>query len=172
MQVFPIAVTQGDLTTLIRVCENVLGYSPTRALDQCHLDSKDPAAFLAVLPLDNAPLETLRHGRQRSNILSHFSVSFLAVTDNTVLVDVQTLTKLKVHTRVGRKEHVSVLTGTLDEWYDSIVATCRENIDKDTRGLFNAIVAHLERVGFREVLSTLHKQKLRDGTFIIKTGRL
>ena len=167
MEVFPIAVTQGDLTTLIRVCEDVLGYSPTRALDQCYLESKDPAAFLAVLPLDNAPLNTLRHGRQQSNILSHFSVSFLAVTDNTVLVDVQTLTRLKVHTRLGRKEHLSVITGTLDEWYDAVVATCRECVDVDTRRLFNMIVVHLERVGFREVLSSLKKQKLRDKTFII-----
>lgn len=167
MQVYPIAVTQGDLTTLIRVCEDVLGYSPTRALDQSHIDNKDPAAFLSVLPLDNEPLNTLRYGRHRSNILSHFSVSFLAVLDSEALVDLQTLTSLKVHTRRGRKQHVSIISGTLDEWYDSLIATCRECVDKETRQLFNAIVAHLERVGFREVLSTLKKQKLRDGTFII-----
>lgn len=166
-EVYPIAVTQGDLTSLIRVCEDVLGYSPTRALDQCYLDSKDPAAFLSVLRMDNKPLETLRQGRQISNVLSHFSVSFLAVTDAEVLVDVQSLTRLKVSSTKGRREYLSIMSGTLDEWYDAIVSTCRADVDRDVRGLFNNIVACLERVGFREVLSSLQKKKLPGGGFII-----
>lgn len=147
MEVFPLAVTQGDLQTLIRVCKDVLGISPTRGLDKSHLSKTDPAAFLSVLKMDNQPLDALRH---KSTIWDHFSISFIAVTDAEMLVELQNETSLKVFSRKGRKQYVTILSGTVADWHD---ACCLTSGSPELKELLNKILGYLKRVGFREVFT-------------------
>jgi hypothetical protein len=147
MDVFPLAVTQGDLQTLIRVCRDVLGESPTRGLDKSHLTKTDPAAFLSVLKMDNQPLDALRH---KSTIWDHFSISFVAVVDADILVEIQNETALKVFSRKGRKEYVAILSGTITEWHD---ACCLTSTSPEVSELITTIRGYLKRVGFREIFN-------------------
>lgn len=148
MDVFPVAVTHGDLQTLIRVCKDVLGESPTRGLDRSHINKTDPAAFLSVLKMDNEPLNALRH---KSTIWDHFGVSFIAVLDIDLLIELQNETSLKIYSRKGRKEYVAILSGTITEWHDACCLT--SNMSPEFRELLNIILGHLKRVGFREVFA-------------------
>lgn len=147
MDVFPLAVTQGDLQTLIRVCSDVLGESPTRGLDKSHLNKTDPAAFLSVLRMDNQPLDALRH---KSTIWDHFSISFIAVVDSDILIEVQNETALKVFSRKGRKQYVAILSGTITEWHD---ACCLTSVSPEVLELLTTIRGYLKRVGFREIFN-------------------
>jgi hypothetical protein len=147
MDVFPLAVTQGDLQTLIRVCKDVLGESPTRGLDKSHISKTDPAAFLSVLKMDNQPLDALRH---KSNIWDHFGVSFVAVVDADILIELQKETTLKVFSREGRKKYVAILSGTITEWHS---ACCLTSVSPELKELLTTILGYLKRVGFREVFA-------------------
>ncbi len=147
MDVFPLAVTQGDLQTLIRVCKDVLGISPTRGLDRSHIQKTDPAAFLSVLKMDNKPLDALRH---KSMIWDHFSISFIAVVDVDLLVELQNETSLKVYSQAGRKANVAILTGTISNWYDACSSISGT---PEFEELLNKILSYLKRVGFREVFN-------------------
>lgn len=147
MDVFPLAVTQGDLQTLIKVCKDVLGESPTRGLDRSYIDKNDPAAFLSVLKMDNKPLDALRH---RSTIWDHFCVSFVAVVDSDILIELQKETILKVFSREGRKSYVAILSGTITEWHN---ACCLTDVSPELKELLTTILGYLKRVGFREVFA-------------------
>lgn len=166
-EIYPIAITKGDLTTLIRVCENVLGYSPGRGLDQSYLNSDDPAAFLSCLALDNKPIDTLRHGRHKSNLLAHCMLSFAVVIDFDCLIQLQNTTSLSIYSKDARREHLAIVSGTADKWYDAIVCASRKDSEYSIRSLMNGIQSYLERFGFRELFITLKKQKQSDGTFIL-----
>ena len=147
MEVFPLAVTKGDLPTLIRICKDVLGESPTRGLDRSHIDKNDPAAFLSTLKMDNQPLDALRH---RSTIWDHFSISFVAVVDSDILIELQNETVLKVFSRKGRKNYVAILSGTITEWHN---ACCLTSVSPELKELLTIILGYLKRVGFREVFA-------------------
>lgn len=153
MEIYPVAITQGDLQTLIRVCNDVLGQSPTRGLDQCHLKKTDPAAFLSVLTMDNKPLDTLRHGGKESSIFQHYSISFIAVVDAEILIELQNKTKLHIYSRKGRKAYVALLSGTVDVWYHAIEG--RFTGSPEFEELFTKALSLINRVGFREVFGGL-----------------
>jgi len=166
-QVYPIAITKGDLTSLIHVCNRVLGYSPARGLDQSYLNSGDPAAFLSCLKLDNNPINTLRSGRQDSSIFSHFLISFLVVIDLDCLIELQNQTDLKLYSKKARSEYLTIVTGTLDVWHDALVNGAQAHQTRDLRSLMNTVQGYLERFGFKEIFTPYSKQKQQDGTFIL-----
>lgn len=146
------------------MCQRVLGYSPTRGLDACHLDIKDPAAFLACLDMDNNPLAALR---KRGNSFGHYSISFIMVIDLEGLVAMFN-SKVKLFYKKGQRDIVVITTGTMDEWYQSIRCGCADDASYELRWIMNSVLARLEQAGFREIFSHLSKHNLQDGTFILR----
>lgn len=167
-ELYPIALTTGEMRPLIDLCQKYLGFSPTRGLDSAGLDPKtDPAAFLAALSLDNRPLDTLRQGRVVSSILAHFSISFVAVLPPDVIIGLQSATRLKLHARQGKREWVVILSGTLDEWHDGIVAGCSRNANSDLRVLMSQVLRYLSQTGFREVFQNYEHVTADDNTITL-----
>ena len=82
-----------------------------------------------------------------------------------ILLELQNETTLKIYSRESRRKYVTILTGSLDEWYDSIIYGCRAG--KELRQLMNKVLGHLERVGFREAFMDLDKKQQLDGTFTV-----
>lgn len=166
-EIYPLAITQVEWRVFIDVCQRVLGYSPTRGLDATHLDIKDPAAFLGSFDMDNEPLKALRDQTNLGH--QHFSISFLAVVDLEGVVALFN-TSLKLYAKTGlRKKIIVIITGSMDQWYQSVVKGCREEASYELRWLMNRALARFEQAGFREIFSHFKKQKLADDTFILKT---
>lgn len=154
----------GDLSMLQRICDEVLGFSPTRALDKTHLKVTDPAAFLACLDLEDRPLEALRQGKRRSGIYSHFFASLIAVVPNDVVPQVMNLGRLAIYSKEAKRESVIIMSGTMDNWYDAILAGCNKGVDTDLRSVMTGSLHCFERVGLREVFSDLTHKTMTDGT--------
>lgn len=153
MELYPLAITAGDLATLSRVCGDVLGYSPTRGLDAMYLKADDPAAFLSVLTMDNKPLAALRHA---THILRHYFASFLVVADFDILTELQNLTPLRIYSKPAHRDCVAVISGSLDEWVAAIEAGVLGS--KDVKQLMLGVIAHFCRSGLREVFGKLRKK--------------
>jgi hypothetical protein len=164
VKLIPIAITQGDLGQLTELCKEILGYSPTRGLDQAHLDAKDPASFLAVLDLSNNPLYALRH---RGAIFEHISITFAVSLPNDVVISLSNIGRLKIHSKQGKRESVVILSGTMAEWYDAILVGCSKNTDTDIRMLMTQALHHFERFGFREVFNSFEHVVQPDTTIIL-----
>lgn len=170
-EIIPLAITQPEWCIFIDVCQRVLGYSPTRGLDACHLDIKDPAAYLACLNMANEPLDSLRRGGLGSSWFEHFSITFAMLLDVEGMSHIAN-TPLHYYWRSGKRrdELLVIVTGNMDEWYRAILGGCQESADYELRWIMNRALNRLEQAGFREVFSRFKKTKLLDDTFIIKHG--
>jgi len=167
-EIYPLAITQVEWSVFIDVCQRHLGISPSRGIDGCHLDIKDPAAYLGSLDMENNPLEALRDLFNPAH--HHFSISFIAVLDLEVCGQLLN-TGLKVLWKNGNRKqiYVCILSGSMDQWYLAIINGCRERATYELRWVMNRVLAHLERAGFREIFSRYSKHTQPDGTFILKT---
>lgn len=120
--IIPIAWTQVDWKPFIETCQKFLGESPTRGLDQCHIDLRDPAAYLATLGMDNKPLLNLQYGRFRNDSFSVVHFSFMGLLDNQTIRVLQYRTKLEtVHVKSGDYENqfLTVIAGSIAAWQDA-----------------------------------------------------
>ena len=163
-EIYPLSITQVEWGTFVNVCRDHLGYSPTRGIDACHLDLKDPAAYLGCLDMENHPLVSLRHEGPQHD---HVSMSFIMVLDDEGLLLVVG-TPLKVLYKTHHRRHVAIVTGTMEQWKRTIVYACRVDAPRERRLIMNQVLRYFEQGGFREVFSTYSKHEQVDGTFILK----
>lgn len=167
-QVYPLATTNVDWTTFIRVCQSTLGYSPTRGLDESSMNIDDGCAYLASLNMDNKPIQTLREGRN-SKIFEHISFSFIVVTDSEILLDIVNSSWLSVFSKKGIKDYVLILSGSMKQWYNSIITGCSPFGQYGTRCIMNKCLIYFDKAGFKDVWYKFKREKLNDGTFILKS---
>ena len=163
-EIYPLAITQVEWSVFVDVCKRILGISPTRGLDACGLDIKDPAAYLGCLNLDNDPLAAFRC---RDPAFRHFNISFIAVLDEESLLLLNS-TDLTVTSKKGRRDFVVILSANMDTWYRTIRYACRPERDYAIRAVMCIILALLQSAGFRHIFSDLSKTPLQDGTFTLK----
>jgi hypothetical protein len=167
MKVAPLAISQVDWASYIKVCQEVLGYSPTRGLDDAGIDINDPCSFLATLSLDNKPLENLR--KAENTAFNHIMFSFIGVMDLETVMTIMAGTQLQCLYRKGRQDHLVIMSGTMDRWFRAIVVGC----DPDSelfgfRMIMNQCYLHFSRTGFKEVWGRYEKIDLGDTTFCLK----
>ena len=162
--VFPLSITSGDLATLQRVCNEVLGFSPTRALDKTHIKATDPAAFLACLDMEDRPLDALRQGKRRSGVFAHFSASLIAITPIDLVPKISNLGRLAIYSKEAKREAVVIMSGNMDAWYDAILSGCNKHVDPELRGVMTGCLHCFERVGLREIFSSLTHNTMPDGS--------
>jgi hypothetical protein len=166
-EIYPLAITQGNWSVFIDTCQRILGHSPTRGIDLCHLEVGDPAAFLGSLTMENTPLETLREG---GGVFAHFMSSFLLVADSLAVCELAR-TCLRMWWQKGRRrdEHIIVVSGTMAEWKDAILQGCRTDAEIELRWIMNHVVMQFEQTGLREVFNGYRKKQLLDETFILES---
>jgi len=165
MEIYPIQITQVDWQTYIKVCQDNLGYSPTRGLDNEGIDIKRPSAFLYTLDLNNQP----RQAVQRSELYGHIFVSFAGVTDSNTCCGISKISKIAVTSIELRGEReFAIYSGTLADWHYLIVNHCNSTLGNDIREFINIIKRHLERAGFNELWSRYEEIPRADGTFVLR----
>ena len=108
-KIVPLALTHPDWKTFIKVCQEHLGYSPTRGLDDQDMKPKDPASFLACLTMDNKPLENLRHGGTTNYTFHHVMFSFLAILDKKAVDALYYNIDLEIHCKANEDgEYITI----------------------------------------------------------------
>ena len=168
MDIVPLTLTQVNWPVFIKTVQDFLGYSPTRGLDDAKIDLKNPVAFLASLDCENDPNTTLRRAAV-NNILSHSFASFIVIIDDADLI-IQISAQRFVHIRVKRKgsRFLCIMSGTIREWYDSVIVFCQRETDHILRGLFNKIYEHFKVAGFGPIWHNYNEKLIHDNTFIME----
>ena len=156
---------QVEWRVLIDMCQKHLGYSPTRGLDNEGLDIKDPSSYLGCLDFNNSPTRHLQTG---GGAFRHFHLSFIAALDEGMITDIASSTKLRIYAKRGKRKHLTILTGSMDEWHDAVLSCCKGDTDHELRSLFNNVFDCFTRIGARHVFTSVHRQELSDGTFTCK----
>lgn len=164
-EIHPIGMQQVDWRTFIKVCQDTLGESPTRGLDEAGMDPKDPASFVAVLGFDHKPLETLRTAIDSAHLLGHYHMSCVAVGDEDMVDALYRYSNLAVAEKRKGAKRLVVVSGTVATWFDALRMGCREDREADYRVMLNTVYDLFCSTGFREVFWNLNKIMLSDGSF-------
>jgi len=172
VKIYPLAMTQVHWPTFIKVCQEELGYSPTRGLDEVGIKPDAPCAFLAAIGMDNDPINQLRFGHHTGTAWKHVSASFIATVSQKVLYQLDNYTDLQIS---GNKiaesnDYLIIATGSIREWRDAVIRCCRidSKLHKEIREMMNYVLVYFQESGFREVWHDCEKIGLEDGTFRVK----
>jgi len=163
-KVYPLAITQVSWQTFIQVCQETLGFSPTRGLDKQGLSVEKPSAFLACLDLENKPLDNLRN--RLSLTFEHFSVSFIIKGNEKLLKQIAFLGTLHIVHKQQNDDFLIIVSGTMDKWYSTVLRACQEHRPKELRWVFNVIFAFFKDAGFGDVWHGKERKTLPDNTFV------
>lgn len=166
-QVSPLAMMQVDWTTYIKMCQDVLGYSPTRGLDECAIDPKSPAAYLATLDLENQPLEHLRNPED-SQGFHHVFFSFIVELISPEDIMAIKGGRLRVLNKRGSSTYLAILSGSILDWYYQTIFGCTKKSSIGVRQVMNKCYEYLCLAGFKEVWSNYERIDLQDQTFYLR----
>lgn len=151
-RVYPIAMHQVDWSTYRQVIKETLGNDPARTAG----DLQSPASFNMSLPQCDLA----------QSYLGFLYVSDDPYSDKIVLTFADS--RIKV-TRLAEAPPYSiyVLGGSVEDFRITVSKHSKGSENQTLRGLANTIYSFIQAAGYRLWAGT-KKQKLSDGTFIIK----
>lgn len=165
-KIYPLSITTPSWEIFIKICQEELGFSPTRGLDDAGISLKQASAFLATLSLDNKPREALR---DNVKILHHFFISFIISIEPEFLVDLYNwYYMLELLSKSTDHKDFCICSGTVHEWRDTVVMGCNKNSPKIIRQISNHIYNNLLSGGFSDIFYDFTRNNLLDDTFELK----
>lgn len=133
-----------DFSAFLAHAHEMFGYSPASESDACHKQLSDSERFLSCLAAmkdRNAPVSLPPH------LLAHVSFSVLVAANERDILDVLEYCSTMAFTTaetVARGIDAAVITGTLAQWRDAVIAGCRPQVEASVRDLFNKILSLFE----------------------------
>lgn len=168
MKILPLAVTQPDWETYIKMVETTLGFSPSVGLGRTFIKMDSPVAYLATLDFENRPLQHLRRGHFLNSTFEHFSVSFICSLSPTLTADLLTkFSNLKFLVHKGPTEYLIIITASMADWYVAVIRGLNVSQDKEIRFFFHNLFALFNILGFKEVWGDIEKSEGKDGYTVI-----
>jgi len=133
-----------DFSTFLSTAHQMFGYSPSSAVDAVNKQLSDSERFLSCLSAmkdQNAPVGLPPH------LLAHVSFSVLVAANERDILDVLEYCSTMAFTTaetVARGVDAAVITGTLSQWRDAVIAGCQPQAEASVRALFNKILTLFE----------------------------
>jgi hypothetical protein len=134
-----ISVPSIDFCTFIGLSQKALGRSPAIVPDACRRELSDAERFLSCLAAlrdERAPVGLSPH------LLSHVSFSAFIGADERDMLDILQFCAgmpFVVVNTVIRGIQAAVITGSLSQWQDAVVAGCGQGIMPPVRYCFNKL---------------------------------
>jgi len=170
-----VAKTDLDLTTLLPLCREMLGYSPASAADGVTVPLPELAhqlACIAAFKNRNAP-PTVRYARA---YLGLFSVSFLIAADErdmTEIVEALHGMDAVIVETMQRGVQIAIASGTLTQWQRAVKLAChpQASVSCNTRHVFNMVFQILGDHGLRDIFDGVKVTEQSDHTFLLEDQR-
>jgi hypothetical protein len=163
MEIFPLQITSVDWTTYIKVCQDSLGYSPTRGIDDLGIKTSSPAAFLYTLDWNNEPRKAIRN----SQLYRHSYMSFISKLTSDEFMDVSCSIGIAKRVKFLGQNYLCVFSATLSDWDYAITRSMIRESGINIRRFLNSIKKHLERAGYNELWTDYEELYLSDSTFVL-----
>jgi len=166
--IMPLTLTEINWPTFIKMVQDFLGFSPTRGLDEAKIDLKHPTAFLGALDCENKPLVALRRAAIK-NTLRHYFASFIMIIDDAdLLISLGLQDTLALYTRREGSRFLTILSGTMWDWYHAMIIHTQREANHVARQIFNTIYGFFKRVGLHVIWSHYSLNHIQDNTFIME----
>jgi hypothetical protein len=170
-RVIPISIPNVAWQQYLSLTSEWLGHPPSKGVDSCQSRLSDFARYVASLGEFQAgkEVDAKRTLRTRGPWLQHTFFSFLVLTTTNNLLRVAESTDLKVLSTEVDGKRASVISGTLQEWRDSVILMCDDTSPKRLRLLFNTIKRAFDQIGLQDVFFEFRLKDAGDGTFLLES---
>jgi hypothetical protein len=163
--VYPLAMTKPNWQTFVGMCKDVLGYSPTRGIDEQHLDIEKPSAYLACLDMENKPLEALRGGYIPHQ---HVHASFIVKGDIKLVHQLYEMPMLHYFIKFDKVDtFLIVVTANMFDWKSAILLGCSSAAPTELRAMMNRCHVYFREEGFGQMWDGYVSKSLDDGTYML-----
>jgi hypothetical protein len=172
LEVFLVTTPKVDFPAFVGACTEVLGYSPAKAADASGRDMTDVERFLSCLA-------TIRNPEARASFapdlsfLPHVSFSVLVVADERDLFDIVErcvgMSFVTAETTI-RRVRAAVVSGTLAQWRDAVIAGSVREIEPSVRFGFNKLYRMFYGAGLN-VWSDYRTREMDDNTVLLERKR-
>jgi hypothetical protein len=159
-----------DFSTFLATAHEMFGYSPSAASDAINKQLSDSERFLSCLSAmkdQNAIVGLPPH------LLAHVSFSVLLAANERDILDVLEYCSTMAFTTaetVARGVDAAVITGTLSQWKDAVVAGCSPQVEASVRVLFNKILSLFESQNL-SVWGNCSRKTHQDNTLLLEDLR-
>ncbi len=166
-----ISKPQFDVSTILALSNEMLGYSPARAADAANL--KDQPHLLACLAAfrDKQAPATIRGCRDVYDLLHY---GFLIAADDTemplILEVLGGMPFALTETRV-RGIQALIVVGTLHRWRYAVLRGCRQDQPEAIRFCFDKVFVQFQNIGLSDAFGKLTKKQMPDRTFYLEDQR-
>lgn len=168
MSIQPLALTEINWVAFIKATKDFLGHSPTRGLDDAKIDLKEPRAFLCALDCENKPHEALRRAAIK-NILRHSFASFIMIIDDAdLIINLGIRDTLAIRVVKEGSRFLTILSGTMWDWYHSMIIYCQRDSNRTLRQIFNTIYDYFKHMNLTPIWSHYENKYIQDDTFVLE----
>jgi len=138
INVTPLIVPIVNWTDFLKDVSDLTGQSLTQNIDTLQHKLSPHARFLMALMVLNGETDLFRGLSYSNAFWKHLSFSFLISAPHHVIVTCLEFSDLKVSILVkkSKTECLAIITGTLKEWFDAIIAGCSNQRSHNHRILF------------------------------------
>lgn len=160
-----------DFATFLGLAHKMLDYHLSEKADSSRRDLHDGEKFLTCLAAmedRNAHVNVTPD----SHLVHHVSFSVLIAIDErdmTKVLELCATMPFVVSETMVRGVQMGVITGTLGQWRDAVVAGCRPNVEHSIRTLFNKILTLFEAVNLN--MWGHYNRKSVGNTFLLEDNR-
>ena len=173
MQAIAVLIQQPsiDFSTFLAVSHEMFGRSISSAADASHKQLNDTEKFLTCLAAmkdRNVPVSLPPH------LLTHVSFSVLLASNERDILDVMEYCSSMPFTTaetVARGVDAAVVTGTLAQWKNAVVAGCSPDVEPSVRFLFNKILSIFEAANLSVWGDCTRKTNRDDNTLLLEDKR-
>lgn len=170
MKVTPIIAPAFDWQMFMTEAHAALKRSPTASMNMAGMK---PGLLKTVIPAlgefqhEHTPAVPYLKSRESEQVLGHLHVSFLVEAAAETISRLLALARLNVITPDDCKT-VAILSGSLRDWKDVVVANARLKAEPDVREVATAVHACLVKAGLGDLFAGCDARKHHDGTVVLE----
>lgn len=148
-----------------------MDHNVAEAVDASVKQLSDSEQFLSILASIRAPGSPTG---LPSDLMPHVKFSVLTVADEQDMLDIlQICSGMNIVIGETKSRHVlvTVMSGTLNQWRDSVVLGCGENQNPDLRTWMNQVHGLFVNAGLGDVWHCYNRKEVGDDTFLLTYER-
>ncbi len=157
-------------TSFLASVSDILNRGITKRLDTSKMFEESPIGFLRVLG-ETLNVSTPKESIGDPALQRHINFTFLVVADEHTIFELlsKSTKNLSIdYTRTpNERVLLSVITGNMQEWVNTVLACCTGRESFDLRFLCDAFILHFEKGGFASLFAVYRKVAQPDGTFLL-----
>lgn len=166
-----ISLTKIDLSTLLPLARELLGYSPAKAADGTTVPLQELAHHLSCITSfkDRYAPPSVKVAAQHFNMLH---AGFLVAADERDMVEILEIAGVSftLTETLARGIDAAIIYGSLAQWRDAVLIACnpKAKVARGTRYVFNSIYKILCKQGMKDMFGDFHVAKQNDDTFLLE----